>query len=95
VLDAPNHALHVYDVSGLPNELPRHLADVRLDRTMTESGSLVQSAEGRYLYVAGTGDVIDTQKREPIAQFDALQHASAALEVEWANGHPEFPGFPR
>jgi len=95
VLDAPNHALHVYDVSALPNQPPRHVADVRLDRTMTDSGSLLGSADGRYVYVGGTGDVINTQTREPIAQFDALQHASAALEVEWMNGKPGFPGYPR
>jgi hypothetical protein len=95
VLDAPNHALHVYDVSALPNQPPRHLADIRLDRTMTESGSLMRSADGRFVYVGGTGDVIDTQTRAPIAQFDALQHARAAIEVEWVDGRPVFPGYPR
>jgi hypothetical protein len=95
VLDAPNHTLHAFDVSALPEQPPRRLADVRLDRTMTDAGSLTRSADGRYLYVGGTGDVIDTQKREPIAQFDALQHATAMLEVEWENGQPVYPGFPR
>jgi hypothetical protein len=95
VLDAPNHTLHVFDVSALPDEPPRRIADVRLDRTMTQSGSLEGNADGRYLYVGGTGDVIDTQKREPIAQFDALQHAKATLEVAWANGRPVYPEFPR
>jgi hypothetical protein len=95
VLDAPNHALHVFDVSALPAQPPRHVADVRLDRTMTQSGSLLQSADGRILYVAGAGDVIDTRTREPVAHFDALERASTALELEWVNGRPVFPGFAR
>ena len=91
VLDAPNHALHVFDVS----EAPQHIADVRLERTFTTPGSLTQSADGRYLYVGGTGDVIDTQKRESIANLDALQQATAVLQVDWVDGRPVFPGFPR
>ena len=91
VLDSPNHALHVFDVS----EAPRHLADVRLDRTFTTPGSLTQSADGRFLYVGGTGDVIDTQKRASIASLDALQNATAVLMVDWVDGRPVFPGFPR
>ena len=95
VLDAPNHALHVFDVSELPDQPPRRLADVRLDRTMTHSGSLLQSADGRFLFVGSAGDVIDTRTREPVAHLDALQHASAALEVDIRDGQPVFPGFPR
>jgi hypothetical protein len=91
VLDAPNHALHVFDVS----EAPRPIADVRLERTLTKPGSLTGSADGRYLYVGGTGDVIDTQSRTPVANLDALQQASAVLEVDWDGGRPVFPGFPR
>lgn len=91
VLDAPNHALHVFDVS----EAPRRLADVRLERTLTNPGSLTQSADGRYLYVGNTGDVIDTQTRSSIANLAALQQASAVLEVDWDDGRPVFPGFPR
>jgi DNA-binding beta-propeller fold protein YncE len=91
VLDAANHALHVFDVSAAP----RPIADVRLERTLTTPGSLTQSADGRYLYVGGTGDVIDTQSRTPIANLDALQQATAVLEVDWVGGRPIFPGFPR
>jgi hypothetical protein len=91
VLDAPNHALHVFDVSIAA----RHLADVRLDRTLTTPGSLTGSADGRFVYVGGTGDVIDTQSRTSIASLEALQHASAVLEIDWVDGRPVFPGFPR
>jgi DNA-binding beta-propeller fold protein YncE len=91
VLDAPNHALHVFDVS----EAPRPIADVRLERTLATPGSLTQSADGRYLYVGGTGDVIDTRTRTSIANLDALQNATAVLQVDWVDGRPVFPGFPR
>lgn len=91
VLDSPNHTLHVFDVS----EAPRHLADVRLERTFTTPGSLTPSPDGRFIYVGGTGDVIDTQSRASIANLDALQKATAVLVVDWVGGRPVFPGFPR
>jgi len=91
LLDAPNHALHVFDVSAAP----RRLDDVRLERTLTTPGSLTESADGRYLYVGDAGDVIDTQKQESIANLPALQQAKAVLEVDWVDGHPVYPGFPR
>lgn len=91
VLDAPNHALHVFDVS----EAPRRVADVRLETTLTAPGSLTQSADGRYLYVGGAGDVIDSQTQKSIANLPPLMHASAVLEVDSVEGRPVFPGFPR
>jgi hypothetical protein len=95
VLDAPNHALHVFDVSGLPQRSPRRVEDVRLERTMTKPGSLLQSADGRYLYVGEAGDVIDTRTRKSVIQLAALKEARALLEVDWVDGRPVFPGFPR
>jgi hypothetical protein len=95
VLDAPNHALHVFDVSALPGQPPRHVDDVRLERTLTQVGSLTRSADGRFLYVGDTGDVIDTQLQQSIANLDALQHSPVALELAWEDGRPVFPGFPR
>jgi hypothetical protein len=95
VLDAPNRALHIFDVSALPAGRPRHVDDVRLETTLTTSGSLTRSAGGRFLYVGGSGDVVDTQKRKPVAQLEALRKASAVLEVDWVDGRPVFPGFPR
>jgi hypothetical protein len=95
VLDAPNRVLHVFDVSAAPAQPPRHVTDVRLARTMQQSGSLVRSADGRFLYVPREGEVIDTDKRESVARLDALENADAVLEVAWANGRPVYPGFPR
>jgi hypothetical protein len=91
VLDAPNRVLHVFDVS----EAPRHVTDVRLDATMSEPGSLTRGADGQFLYVGDSGAVVDTRTREQVAQLDALAGASAVLEVEWVDGKPVYPGFPR
>jgi hypothetical protein len=95
VLDAPNRTLHVFDVSALPGRPPRRVEDVRLERTMSGPGTLVQSADGRFLYVAAAGEVVDTRSRKSVAQLDALEHAGAVLEVDWVDGGPVFPGFPR
>ena len=95
VLDSPNRALHVYDVSEVPAQPPRHVADVRLERTFTSPGSLWHSADGRFLYVGEAGDVIDTQTRESVANLPALAQASAVLEVDWVDGQPVFPGLRR
>jgi hypothetical protein len=95
VLDAPNRSLHVFDVSAVPGGAPRRVDDVRLETTLTQSGSLMRSADGRFLYVAGSGDVVDTQKQIPVAQLEALRKSKVVLEVDWVDGHPVFPGFPR
>lgn len=91
VLDAPNRALHVFDVS----EAPRRITDVRLEQTMTQPGSLTRGADGRFLYVGGSGAVVDTRSRLQVAQVPALANASAVLEVDWVDGKPVYPGFPR
>ncbi|MFL5943978.1 MAG: YncE family protein [Gaiellaceae bacterium] len=95
VLDAPNRTLHLFDVSGLPQRPPRRLADVRLERTMSKPGSLLLSGDGRFLYVGESGDVIDTQTRTSVIQLAALKDARALLEVDWVDGRPVFPGYPR
>jgi hypothetical protein len=95
VLDAPNRSLHVFDVSALPDSPPRRVEDVRLERTMTQPGWLLRSADGRFLYVAGSGDVIDTQTSTSVAELDALAEAHAMIEMDWVDGRPVFPGFPR
>jgi hypothetical protein len=95
VLDAPNRTLHVFDVSALPDSPPRRVDDVRLSTTFTRIGSLTQSADGRYLYVGDSGDVVDTRTRLPVANLEALQHTGVVLEVDWVDGRPVFPGFPR
>jgi hypothetical protein len=92
VLDSPNSTLHAFDVSALPDRPPRRVEDVRLTRTMSGIGSLVWSADGRFLYVGDEGDVIDTRTRQSVANLEALQKSRVALEVDWVDGRPSFPG---
>ena len=102
VLDAPNSAVHLFDVSGLPAEPPRPVADIRLSKPMSgderecveecaRSGSLRHSSDGRFVYVGDAGDVIDTQTREPVANLEALRNSRVMLEVEWLAGKAVFP----
>ena len=102
VLDAPNSVVHVFDVSGLPGGPPRKLADIRLSKPISgdESpcsracgriGSLLHSADGRFVYVGDAGDVIDTRTREIVANLEALHNSRTQLEVDWVGGKAVFP----
>jgi hypothetical protein len=102
VLDGPNSVLHVFDVSELPGRPPRPLEDVRLSKPVSgdESpctgpcgriGSLRHSADGRFVYVGDTGDVIDTRTREIVANLEALHNSRTQLEVDWTSGKAVFP----
>jgi hypothetical protein len=69
--------------------------DVRLSTTISKIGSLTQSADGRFLYVGDSGDVVDARTRTEVTNLEALQHASVVLQVDWVDGRPVYPGFPR
>jgi hypothetical protein len=103
VLDAPNSVAHVYDVSGVPGEPPRHVDDVRFSQPLSGDenpcahprcerlGSLLAGSDGRYLYAGDAGDVVDAGKREPLLNLEALHQSRLAIEVDWVNGKPTFP----
>jgi hypothetical protein len=102
VLDAPNSVVHLFDVSALPGAPPVPLEDVRLSKPISgdESpcsrscgriGSLLHSADGRFVYVGDSGDVIDTRTREIVANLEALHNSRVQLEVDWLNGQAVFP----
>jgi hypothetical protein len=102
VLDAPNSVVHVFDVSELPGGPPRPLADIRLSKPISGDenpcaracgriGSLLHSADGRFVYVGDAGDVIDTRTREIVANLEALHNSRVQLEVNWAGGKAVFP----
>jgi hypothetical protein len=102
VLDAPNSATHVYDVSGVPREAPTKLDDVRFSKPISGDenpcahprcgriGSLGASSDGRYAYVGDSGDVIDAQKREVVLNLEALHQSRLMIEVDWVAGQPVF-----
>jgi hypothetical protein len=102
VLDAPNSVVHLFDVSALPGAPPVPLEDIRLSKPISgdESpcarscgriGSLLHSADGRFVYVGDSGDVIDTRTREIVANLEALHNSRVQLEVDWLNGQAVFP----
>lgn len=101
-LDAPNSVVHLFDVSGLPDQPPRRIEDIRLTKPISgdESpcsqscgriGSLQHSADGRFVYVGDSGDVIDTATREVVANLEALHNSRVAFELDWVDGKPVFP----
>jgi hypothetical protein len=102
VLDAPNSVVHLFDVSGLPDQPPRRIDDIRLTKPISgdESpcaracgriGSLQHSADGRFVYVGDSGDVIDTGTRQAVANLEALHNSRVAFELDWVDGKPVFP----
>jgi len=102
VLDAPNSTVHVFDVSGLPGQAPRQIADVRLTKPLSGNespcshacariGSLRHSSDGRFVYVGDSGDVIDTSKREEVTNLEALHNSRVQLEVDFVDARPVFP----
>ena len=102
VLDAPNSVVHVFDVSELPGRPPQRLEDIRLSKPISGDenpcqracgriGSLLHSADGRFVDVGDAGDVIDTRTREIVANLEALHNSRVQLEVDWAGGKAVFP----
>ena len=103
VLDAPNSALHLYDTSTGPATPPRHLDDLRLSKPLSgeESpcahprcerlGSLLLSADGRFLYVGDSGDVYDARRRQPLVNLEALHQSRLMVELDWVAGRATFP----
>jgi hypothetical protein len=99
VVDAPNSYVHEFDVSGLPERAPRHLADVRLAHPMTgdespcaydcqRDGWLQESADGRFLFVGDSGDVIATRTRRVVGFLPALRNSRYPVELDWKRGFP-------
>lgn len=99
VMDAPNSYVHVYDVTGLPGFAPKQVADIPL--VGKESGNeqgcaydcekdgwLHHSQDGRYVFVADSGDVIDTTTRKTVATLPALANTRKAIEIDFQNGVP-------
>jgi DNA-binding beta-propeller fold protein YncE len=99
VIDAPNSYIHVFDVSGLPDRPPRHVADIKLaDRLVgsergcsydcARDGWLQHSLDGRFVYVGDAGDVIDTRSLRVVAYLPALRQTRKMLEIDWRGGVP-------
>jgi hypothetical protein len=99
IVDGQYSYVHVYDVSGLPANPPVHLADIKLQQPFvgnevpcgydcTHEGWILYTADGRYVLVGDSGDVIDAATRKTVMHLQELQNTRKYLEVDWSNGSP-------
>jgi len=98
VMDGPNSYVHVFDVSGLPAQEPRQIADIPVSPVTGDEtpcvincgreGWLQHSLDGRFVYVGDAGDVIATATRKVIAHLPPLRNTRKFLEIDWQNGVP-------
>lgn len=87
VLDRRADAIRVLRTDTSP---PRQVARIKLTKSVRGAGALQHSNDGRFVYVGGVGDVIDTALREEVANLEALRNTRVMLEVDWAGGRPLF-----
>ncbi len=101
VVDGAYSYAHVYDVSGLPAQAPVHLADIKLTQGFTgnevpcgydctHEGWILYTADGRYVLVGDSGDIIDTATRKTVMDLTTLNNTRKFLEVDWSNGVPSY-----
>jgi DNA-binding beta-propeller fold protein YncE len=99
VIDGPNSYLHVFDVSRVPGQAPRPIADVRLPHQLTgdetgcaydclRDGWLQHSLSGCFVFVGDTGDVISTRTDRPVAYLPAMRDSRKMIEIDWRDGRP-------
>jgi hypothetical protein len=99
VMDAANSFLHVFDVSGLPGNAPRQIADLSLSRPMSggetpclydcdRDGWVQHTRDGRFVIAGDTGDVFDAMTKALAIQLDPLFNTRKHLEIDWNNGIP-------
>lgn len=101
LIDTPNSYVHVFDISKLPNTAPTQVANIQLQPAMggtespclydcTKEGWLLHVADGRYVVVGDSGDIIDTTTRKIAYNLPTVNNTRKFLEIDWQNGHPIF-----
>ena len=101
LIDRPNNAVHVFDVSGLPSQAPTLAASIALTTIFSagnetpcvydcpREGWLLHSLDGHFVFVGDSGDVIDTSTRQVIGTLPELINTRhGQLEIDWQNGLP-------
>jgi hypothetical protein len=99
VIDVPNGYVHVFDVSRVPAQPPRLVANVRLSHSMKgkespcggdcgRAGWLQHSLDGRFLWVADDGDVLSTRTNRVVGFVPALSNSRYLFELDWRDGTP-------
>ncbi len=105
VVDWPDY-VHVFDVSGVPAQAPRQVADIALTPSMNHlespclydclaDGWLHHSRDGRFVYVGDQGDVIDTATRRAVVNLSTLYNTRKMIEIDWSHGVPVFAATAR
>ena len=101
LIDTPNSYVHVFNISGLPNTAPTQVANIKLNPAMggtespclydcTKEGWLTHVADGRYVIVGDSGDVIDTTTRKVAYYLPTVSNTRKYLEIDWKNGKTIF-----
>jgi hypothetical protein len=83
----------VFDVSGLPESLPKQVADIALKGRLSgyesdcaydclKDGWLHHSRNGRFVFVGDSGDVIDTSLRKTVATLPAMANTRKEIEID-------------
>jgi DNA-binding beta-propeller fold protein YncE len=95
IVDQPYNRVHIFDVTGLPDRMPKAIADVALKGSLSDPGPrqgregwLQFSRDGRYVYVGDAGDVIESATRRIVAHLDALANTRRMLEIDFEGGVP-------
>jgi DNA-binding beta-propeller fold protein YncE len=99
LLDEPNHAVHEFDISGLPRKAPVLVATVHVagGPDSINGGApdwLNLSRDGRYVFVGNSGTVIDTATHSTVAMIGALVQSRYNIEVDWS-GTSVCAAYPR
>ena len=101
LIDTPNSYVHVFDISKLPNAAPTQVANIQLQPALggtenpclydcTKEGWLLHVADGRYVVVGDSGDIIDTTTRTIAYNLPTVNNTRKFLEIDWQNGLPIF-----
>lgn len=94
LIDTPNGYVHVFDVSRVPGSPPRDIKDIKLPHPVPDDGGvgawLLNSRDGRYLYVERSGDVIDTRTFKTVAYLELMRYTASSIEIDWRRGRPVF-----
>jgi hypothetical protein len=101
VIDTPNSYVHVFDISGLPGSAPVQIADIPLSPALGgdespclydcgKEGWMLHVADGRYVVVGDSGDIIDTTTRTIAYYLTTVNNTRKFLEIDWQNGRPIF-----
>ena len=87
VVDAYNRFVHVFDITGLPNEKPRQIADidVRDEKNPRNLPKWINfSRDGRFAHVS-TGAIIDRETRTILAKVVPSRYF---IQIDIENGDP-------